>query len=101
MSFTKNLNKLLLIGTVLAGGIMNASSTELVSPTPYAKTMAASIVDSFEQGKATRAFISALKSQDTLRTGLGYICKKTDLQIAEQEFFSFKSSIFRRYSKCY
>ncbi len=93
MSFSKNLNKLLLVCTIVPG-IINASSTELVSPTPYAKTMAASIVDSFEQGKATRAFMAAMKSQDILRTGLVYICKKPDLQQAEQEFFSALNQVF-------
>ena len=93
MSFTKNLNKLLSV-CVIASGITNVSSTELISPTPYAKTMASSIVDSFEQGKASRAFMTAMKSQDVLRTGLEYICKKADLQIAEQEFFLALNQVF-------
>lgn len=91
--FTKNLNKLLSV-CVIASGITNASSSELISPTPYAKTMAASIVDSFTQGKASRAFVTAMKSKDILRTGLGHICKKPNLQSAEQEFFAALNQVF-------
>lgn len=93
MNFSRNLDVMLLIGSILASPV-NTLSTELISPTPYAKTMAASIVDSFEQGKPTRAFISTLKFKDMLRMGLGHICDSDNLQVAEQEFFSALKQVF-------
>lgn len=96
MRFVMNLTKkMLLSACILASGITNTVvCAELISHTPYAKTMAASIVDSFERGKASRAFMTAMKSQDVLRTGFGDICKKSDLQMAEQEFFSALAQVF-------
>jgi len=94
MNFSKNLNKLLLIGTTALFGVTNILSSELISPTPYAKTIAASVVDSFEVGKATRAFITAMKSRNTLRTGLTHICKEPVLLTAEQEFFTALNEVF-------
>ena len=72
----------------------NDPSTGLIPPTQFVKIVAASIVDSFELGKASRAFVTAMKYKDTLRDGLVYTCKKLELQRAEQVFFLALNQVF-------
>ncbi len=91
------LNKVLM-GAVLLGGIMSGNCSETAPLSPYqqtAKTMAASLVDSFEFGKPTRAFTTTLRSKIALITGLQHLCK-TEEQSAEQKFYNALNQIFSK-----